>query len=165
LKNRARQRIRSPWWLDERLGCGFVTRSPAGGGPCPRRLRCAAVEGPDLLICCALPCGRIPRFAASQGFSTASGEEKPPEYSRVYSQDRSCAPAHSPCRPAVTMPSAEVMTPNSRPARLPKQPEASEPCMGIPHRCPQRRGVTAGSGIFSSLCRSAADRQPVRSPE
>jgi hypothetical protein len=73
LKNRARQRIRSPRWF-WMSGCavGLVTGTPAGGGPYSSRLRCAAVEGLDLLLCCASPCGRIPRRATSPGYSTGS---------------------------------------------------------------------------------------------
>jgi hypothetical protein len=72
LKNRARQWIRSPWWLDEPLRCGLVTGSPAGGRPYSSGLSCVAVEGPDLLLCCASPFGRMPRRATSPGFSTGS---------------------------------------------------------------------------------------------
>jgi len=51
------------------LGAG----SPAdGGGHIPEGLRCAAVERPGLLLCCALPHGNIPRLAASPGFATGA---------------------------------------------------------------------------------------------
>ena len=67
LKNPARHRILFREELKERLCRGVVKGSPAGGGPCSRGLRCAAAEGLDLLLCCALPCGRISRRAAAPG--------------------------------------------------------------------------------------------------
>jgi hypothetical protein len=72
LKNRTRQRILVFEWLEEGLRRGGLQRSPAGGGPSSRGLRCDAVEGPDLLLCRASPCGSIPRRAAGPGSSTGS---------------------------------------------------------------------------------------------
>ena len=52
-----------PWGLGRPAG---------GGGHIPEGLRCAAVERPGLLLCCALPHGNIPRLAASPGFATGA---------------------------------------------------------------------------------------------
>jgi hypothetical protein len=64
LKNRARQRIRSPWWLDERLRRGF-----SGGIPCGRRalfqkasLRRSRRSRPSPLLRLALWKNASPRY-------------------------------------------------------------------------------------------------------
>jgi hypothetical protein len=64
LKNRARQRIRTPWWLDERLRRGF-----SGGIPCGRRalfqkasLRRSRRSRPSPLLRLALWKNASPRY-------------------------------------------------------------------------------------------------------